>query len=59
MTFSTSKSLRIGNVKAGVKIEACCGAKGQLEQLSMIKECIVLLCCCSHIIYGHNQGLFT
>jgi hypothetical protein len=40
----------------------CSEAKDQVEQLSNVKECIlvsVLLWCCGRHIYGHDQGLFT
>jgi hypothetical protein len=40
----------------------CSEAKDHVEQLSKIKECIlvfVLLWCCGRHIYGHDQGLFT
>jgi hypothetical protein len=54
-----------GAIFAGC-MRSCCGecseAKDQVEQLSMMKKvycCVVLLCCCGHLIYGHNQGLFT
>jgi hypothetical protein len=50
----------------GRRVKICCGvcseAKDQVEQLSNVKECIlvsVLLWCCGRHIYGHDQGLFT